>query len=171
MSNSALRIFGVGCRSKMLAFVMIFVLASLTGSLGAALASPTQKLIGAWSGRGTAVFEGNKSERIKCNAYYTGAARKINIAVRCASASYKIEIRSKLTNSSGRLTGTWEERTFNAAGDTNGSINDERLRLTVRGGGLTASMRIDFEDTAQNIYIRTRGVKLKSVQIALSKSD
>ena len=171
MSNSALRIPGSGHISGRLAIVAILGLVGVLGSVGDALASPTQKLIGAWSGRGTATFEGNRSERIKCNAYYTGKAPKINIAVRCASASYKIEIRSKLTNQSGRLTGTWEERTFNAAGDTKGSINDERLRLTVRGGGLTASMRIDFEDSAQSIYIRTQGVKLKSVRIALSKSD
>jgi len=170
MSNSAMRVLGGGRICDMLTFVTILALISLAGVASGALASPTQKLIGAWSGRGTAVFEGNRSERVKCNAYYTGKARKINIAVRCASASYKIEIRSKLTNQAGRLSGTWEERTFNATGDTKGSINDDGLRLTVRGGGLTASMRIDFENAGQNIFIKTQGVQLKSVRIALSKS-
>ena len=133
-------------------------------------ASPTKRLLGTWAGRGVARFEGNKSERIKCNAYYTGGGRKLNIAVRCASTSYKIEIRSKLENRSGRLTGTWEERTFNASGQTSGSINDERIRLSINGGGLTASMAVQFNDTEQNIKVRTDGSQLKSVAIDLSRT-
>lgn len=135
-----------------------------------AQASPTSRLLGTWAGRGVAHFEGNKSERIKCNAYYTGGGKQLNIAVRCASTSYKIEIRSKLENESGRLSGTWEERTFNASGNTSGSINDERIRLSIKGGGLTASMAVQFSEDTQNINVRADGSQLKSVAINLSRS-
>ncbi|MGI9524163.1 MAG: hypothetical protein ACR2PG_21215 [Hyphomicrobiaceae bacterium] len=133
-------------------------------------ASPVQTLLGAWAGRGTARFEGNRSERIKCNAYYTGGGAKLNIAVRCASPSYKIEIRSKLKNSSGRLSGTWEERNFNAAGQSSGSISEKRLDLSINGGGLTASMAVLFDSKKQKIDVRTGGVDLKSVAIDLRRA-
>lgn len=136
-----------------------------------AQASPMKRLMGSWSGRGTARFEGNRSERIKCNAYYTGGGSKLNIAVRCASPSYKIEIRSKLTNESGRLVGTWEERTFNASGETRGSIDEKMLKLSINGGGLTASMAVDFDGSRQAINVMTDGMELKSVAIKLARSN
>lgn len=144
--------------------------ATAVATASRAEASPTKRLLGTWAGRGVARFEGNKSERIKCNAYYTGGGRKLNIAVRCASTSYKIEIRSKLENRSGRLTGTWEERTFNASGQTSGSISEERIRLSINGGGLSASMAVQFNDTEQNIKVRADGSQLKSVAIDLSRT-
>ena len=152
-----------------LALVFALPIGPISGP-STAEASPTKRLLGAWAGRGTARFEGNRRERIKCNAYYTGGGSKLNIAVRCASVSYKIEIRSKLAHSGGRVSGTWEERTFNASGATSGSLSDDRLRLNVEGGGLTASMAIDFSESKQKIKISTAGVTLKSVAINLARS-
>ncbi len=133
-------------------------------------AAPLDKLIGAWKGKGTAVFEGNHREKVDCRAYYTGGGRQLNVAVRCASASYKIEIRSKLENTDGRLTGTWEERTFNATGQTSGTINAERMSLAVEGGGLQASMIVNYGGGNQQVRIRTKGVKLQSVSIQLARN-
>jgi hypothetical protein len=133
-------------------------------------AAQLDKLIGAWKGQGTAVFEGNRSERINCRAYYTGGGEQLNIAVRCASTSYKIEIRSKLEKNGAQLSGTWEERTFNASGATTGTINEERMRLAVEGGGLQASMTVNYGGDNQQVRIRTRGVQLQSVSIVLARN-
>ncbi len=162
---------GIGMLGAVAALGLLVIDFDGSPLVATAQASPAKRLLGAWSGRGTARFEGDRSERIRCNAYYTGTAQKLNIAVRCASPSYKIEIRSKLENRAGRLSGTWEERTFNASGETKGSINDQRLKLSINGGGLQASMAVEFNDKKQQIKVRTAGVTLKSVAVNLARTQ
>lgn len=88
--------------------------ATLTAPATARDESPLSKLAGSWNGVGTLRFDGGESERLTCRGYYTikNAGTEMGIALRCASAGAKIELRSQLTFQSGRISGTWEERTF-----------------------------------------------------------
>ena len=76
--------------------------------------APFTTLTGTWSGGGQVRLEGGKTERISCKAYYTprDGGTGVGIALRCASTSYSINLRSVLASSSGKVTGTWEEQTF-----------------------------------------------------------
>jgi len=87
--------------------------------------NPFDSLLGTWTGSGRLVLQGGQREDIKCNAYYTGGGSKLRLAVRCASASYKVEIRSKLTRAGDEISGTWEERTYNAAGSVSGRVRHQ----------------------------------------------
>ena len=100
---------------------------------GRAAASPFDTLLGSWGGTGEIRLDKGRKERIKCNAYYTGGGAQLGLAIRCQSESYKIEIRSKLSYSGGRLSGNWEERTFNATGTASGSASDSNIRLSITG--------------------------------------
>ena len=82
---------------------------------------PFNTLLGSWGGSGEIRLDKGRKERIKCNAYYTGGGSDLGLAIRCQSDNYKIEIRSKLSYSGGRLSGNWEERTFNASGTASGT--------------------------------------------------
>jgi hypothetical protein len=108
-------------------------------------------------------------ERIKCNAYYTGGGAELGLAIRCASESYKIEIRSKLSYSGGRLSGNWEERTFNAQGNATGTAIPNKITLSI-SGGVSGTMVVSYSKSRQNVSISTQGVALKSVSIALGRS-
>ena len=97
-----------------------------------------------------------------------GAA--LGIAIRCASTSYKVELRSQLQAQSGRVSGSWEERNFNAAGSVSGQASESRISLTVVGGGMTGTMNVSSSGGAQqSVVITTQGTGLKSVNITLSK--
>lgn len=128
-------------------------------------------LDGSWSGRGNVRFSDGKSERIACRAYYNpkGAGAELGLAIRCASVSYKIEIRASLVNENGRLTGSWEERTFNAAGEVTGRASAGNIRMDIAGGGLTASMSVSYGGSKQAVSISTEGTNLKGVVINLSR--
>jgi hypothetical protein len=91
------------------------------------------------------------------------------MAIRCQSESTKVEIRSKLSESGGRVSGTWEERTFNASGTASGQISSSKVSLQI-SGGIRGSMQVSFSPTRQNVSISTSGGGLKSVQISLSRS-
>src|SRR5690606_16098420 len=107
-----------------------------------------------------------------CNAYYTNRddGAGLGIALRCASQSYKIELRSKILSQGTRITGTWEERTFNASGTVTGQATGSKINMSVVGGGFTGSMAVNTTGSSQTVAINTQGIGLRSVSISLSKS-
>lgn len=150
-------------------------MALATFMLGPAAASNAQaansfdSLLGTWTGAGELVLQGGQWESVKCNAYYTGGGRQLGIAVRCASSSYRVEIRSKLTRAGDRISGNWEERTYNAVGAVKGRIRADQLSLSITGSGLSGSMTVSLASTRQSVELATKGAKLKSVNMTLSR--
>jgi hypothetical protein len=131
--------------------------------------SPFNTLLGSWGGSGEIRLDKGRKERIKCNAYYTGGGSDLGLAIRCQSDNYKIEIRSKLSYSGGRLSGNWEERTFNASGTASGTASPNRISLAIKGG-VSASMLVNYTKTTQNVNISVSGVALQGVRISLARS-
>ena len=91
------------------------------------------------------------------------------MAIRCQSDNYKIEIRSKLSYSGGRLSGNWEERTFNASGTASGTASPNKISLAIKGA-VSANMLVNYTKTTQNVDISVSGVALQGVRISLSRS-
>lgn len=145
--------------------------ASATSSpASAAGTSPFTAMAGSWSGTGTVRFEGGQSEKLRCRGSYTvkNSGAGMGLALRCASASAKIDLRSRLDYQGGRVSGSWEERTFNASGDVSGRASNGHLSLVI-GGGLSGSMSVSFTGSSQSVSIRTSGTGLKGVSISLRR--
>jgi hypothetical protein len=143
----------------------LFVCATATPSA----ADPTfTPLLGSWGGSGTYKLQDGTSEKLKCDAYYTGSGSQLGIAVRCAGANNKIEMRSKLSANGTALSGNWEERTFNAEGAVTGKLTDSKLALAITGV-VAGSMTITYDQSKQNVAIATEGSPLKSVTVSLSR--
>ena len=131
--------------------------------------SPFSTLLGSWGGSGEIQLDKGRKERIKCNAYYTGGGSDLGLAIRCQSDNYKIEIRSKLSYSGGRLSGSWEERTFNASGSATGTASPNKISLAIKGA-VSANMQVSYTKTTQNVNISVSGVALQGVRITLARS-
>ena len=131
--------------------------------------SPFSTLLGSWGGSGEIQLDKGRKERIKCNAYYTGGGSDLGLAIRCQSDNYKIEIRSKLSYSGGRLSGSWEERTFNASGSATGTASPNKISLVIKGA-VSANMQVSYTKTTQNVNISVSGVALQGVRITLARS-
>ena len=131
--------------------------------------NPFDSLLGTWTGSGKLVLQGGQWESIKCNAYYTGGGSKLRVAVRCASSSYRIEIRIKLSRAGDKISGTWEERTYKAAGSVSGRTLGDRLRFSISNGGFSGSMSVSYGGPEQLVSISTAGINLKSVDMTLSR--
>jgi hypothetical protein len=141
--------------------------AKLTAALALALASacpaaavstPFEVVKGSWVGGGALNFKDGHSEKLSCNAYYT-------------SSTGKVELRSHLNYASGQVSGSWEERTYNASGDASGILNPGTLRLNFRGG-VSGSMRVAFSASSQtvSISISTSDVPVKQMNINFKRS-
>jgi hypothetical protein len=140
------------------------------GALGAPV-SPFAQLGGTWSGDGRVRFADGSSEQIRCRAYYNpkDGGRQLGLAIRCASTSYKMDIRASLLDDNGRVTGTWEERTFNATGHATGRATSGNVSLAIAGGGLSGTMSVSFRRSSQKVAIITSGDSLRGVSMNLTR--
>lgn len=131
---------------------------------------PFGPFAGSWSGSGQVKMASGQSEPIKCKAYYTTkSADDLSLAMRCASASAKIEMRATLAHSGGSVTGNWEERSYNASGSIAGKASTNHLNLSINGGGLTGKLSVQVNGSSQSVSISTDGAGFTGVNIQLSK--
>ncbi len=144
---------------------------SLAVAVGSAVATAGvfDGLAGSWTGAGQITLDGGVKESLKCKAYYTDKSERLGIALRCASASYKIDLRANLASSGSSLSGDWEERQFNAAGKVSGEMSGNRLNLAINGGGVSGSLAVTTNGASQTVSLATEGSTLKGVSIGLSR--
>lgn len=155
-----------------LAAAAVFVTTAIASAGGPAAAeSPFASLAGTWSGAGQIKLDGGKTENIRCKAYYTtntGGAG-LGMAIRCASASNKIEMRAQLSYADGKIAGDWEERTFNATGKVVGKAAANNMSLVIDGGGLNGSMSVRLGETSQLVSISTTGSAFRGLNLSLTR--
>jgi hypothetical protein len=132
-------------------------------------AAPFDALLGAWSGSGQIRSQDGQSEPVRCTAYYSEGGQRLKLAIRCRSSSNAIEIRGQLIARGNAITGSWEERTFNASGEASGSIAGSRITLSVAGGGFSGSMSVSYGSGRQVVMIATEGIAMKSVNVTMTR--
>ena len=133
-----------------------------------ASASAVDGLLGSWRGSGTAKYTSG-SERLSCNAYFRGGGSSLGLSVICNSPTSKVHIRSNLRVSGRKVSGNWEERTFNAAGRASGSVTPGRLSIRI-SGSVNGSMTINYTKSRQSVSISMTGTSLRGVSMALNRS-
>ncbi len=134
--------------------------------------SAVANLIGTWSGAGEAQLDNGKTEPMRCKGYYTAQGDDgLGIAIRCANASARIDLRATLAFANGAVTGNWEERTYNAAGSVTGKARSDKVDLAITGGGLSASMAVAIKGGSQSVSIKAEGSGLKGVQITMTRGS
>ncbi|MGI9521032.1 MAG: hypothetical protein ACR2PG_05215 [Hyphomicrobiaceae bacterium] len=150
-------------------FVLIWQV-SLVLPSASAEAQGFDALRGAWRGTGQLRLASGRTERLRCRAYYNPkeSGRRLGMAVRCASSSYKFELRSKLTAKGNRVSGTWEERSFNASGRAFGSLRPGRLALTATGS-IRASLLVSFSRNRQTVRLSSATGEFRRLVLTLRK--
>lgn len=146
----------------------------LSLDLGSALAADSLfgRLEGYWSGTGTVTMNNGSSDRIRCKASY--AVRQDGNALeqdlRCASDSYKMQVKTNVISRGGSISGTWSEATRNIVGNLSGTASGSEVRANVAGAGFTASLDLATKGDKQIVTIKPEGgTEIVSVSIALRK--
>lgn len=155
-------------RGQVLATLITIGLPGLASPLLAA--GPFAVFIGSWSGSGSIRLDDGRSEALKCKAYYSPKGEEnLGLALRCASSANRIELRAQLTTSGGRVSGHWEERTYNAVGTVAGHASANTIKVAINGGGFSGSMTVTIDGRSQVISVTTQGVALKGVNVTLRR--
>ena len=127
-------------------------------------------LAGLWSGNGTIELEDNARERIRCRATYAvrGDGEAMNLSLRCASDSYKFEIKSDVVSKGGAITGSWSEATRGVNGPVDGKASRNRFHVNVNSPAFTARLEMATEGAKQTATI-TSDSALKIARISLTR--
>ena len=153
--------------------VATIILATTPVTTDTAQAKPSgifSKLNGVWRGTGRITLAGGNSQRISCRAYYTvkNGGAGLGFAIRCASPGNKIELRALIKDTNGRLSGTWEERTFNATGQVTGTVSPNTVKLKINGA-ISGRVNINYSKSRQKVSISTATESLRGIEINLRR--
>ena len=145
---------------------------ALLGSGSAAHAGAFDDYAGTWSGNGTITIADAGTERIRCRGTYTvdAAGNGLHQNIKCASDSYKFELKSNVEAAGSKITGSWSEATRNVNGSLEGSISGSDITALVQTNGYAATFNVSTRGGKQNINIASKG-ELRSVTMALSKAN
>jgi hypothetical protein len=157
------------CRAAAAVSVFSVILAH---SGAAQVASPFAGLGGSWSGSGRVRLDAGQTEALRCTANYVprSGGSGLGLSLRCASASNRIELRANLSARGGRVSGSWEERSFNAGGDLSGLASGGSLRLRF-SGTISGSMLVTTAGNSQSISVRTDNSALQGVNVSLRRRN
>jgi hypothetical protein len=138
----------------------------------AALQGALASLPGRWTGEGRLGFKDGKAETVTCRATYFAAmdAPGLKQTIRCASPSGKIELKSRLEDKDGVLTGEWSEEVYNLKGELNGKVTERGLVVTVKGADLDANMDVIVKDNRQIVEIQFHNTSLIGLTLVLTRS-
>jgi hypothetical protein len=135
---------------------------------------PFASLDGWWGGIGRLRFKDGKTEDVKCRATYfiEGDGNQLKQTIRCASGSGKIEVKSSVRHSEGKLKGEWNELMYNVNGVLDGEVTPRGYRVTVKGTEgttLSANMDIIVKDAKQMVEIQFFSETLIGLTLMLNK--
>jgi hypothetical protein len=146
------------------------VLGAMAVSSGIA-APPFTGLSGAWAGAGRITMSDGSSEPIRCKATYTAdkAGTKLDQVLRCASDSYKFNVKSKVGADGNALSGQWTETTYNLTGTFTGTVKGAKIEGRVRGSGLMIGVALVTRGNQQQARFLSQGTEMREVRISLTK--
>ncbi|MGC2224351.1 MAG: hypothetical protein WA624_19375 [Methylocella sp.] len=112
------------------------------------------------------------TERIRCKASYAvnAAGKALQQSLRCASDSYKLEIRSNVISEGGSLSGSWAEATRGVSGNISGRASDAEISANVAGAGFSARLDVRTHGGKQSVTLKPQGdAGVSAVSISLRK--
>ncbi|MGE0022278.1 MAG: hypothetical protein AB7S70_01450 [Hyphomicrobium sp.] len=134
---------------------------------------PFANLDGWWGGAGRLRFKDGKTEEVKCRATYFVEAdgNTLKQTIRCASPGGKIELKSEVRHSDGKLSGDWKEEMYNISGTLDGTVTPRGFRVAVKASetALSANMDIIVKDKRQMVEIQFFSETLIGLTLLLDK--
>ena len=132
---------------------------------------PFAGLDGVWSGRGQIHLANGSRENLHCRATYQVGAdgRAMHQALRCASDSYKFELRSDVESQGIEISGNWSELTHSIAGKLSGKAQRGRIEVRVNSDVLNAEVTLVSRGDQQTVTIFSPGSQINNVAISLRR--
>lgn len=116
-----------------------------------AAGSPFEKLTGDWTGEGTVKTKSDPQKKVSCKVNYKVAGRDLTQSLSCTGDDYEIEATLKLTNTDGKVKGSWNEVIYDASGEVSGKAHEDVIRAVIRGDKFSGRMSLKITETGHTI--------------------
>lgn len=155
----------IGALTAVLAIAASPVLAQRGGS------GPFENLGGSWSGNGTIRMSTGASERIRCRATYAvpEGGNSMQQDLRCASDSYRFDLRSDVTSQGGAISGRFLETSRNVGGALSGRAGAGTIQARAEGPGFSANLSVSTKGNQQSVTIISPGAGVQEISITMRK--
>jgi hypothetical protein len=152
-------------------FVLALMLLAASPGRGQA-AGPFDVMAGSWSGSGVVNTSDGSHERVRCIAKYVSekGGNGVQLDLRCATDSYKVEFTSSIVQSGGSLSGNWFERTRKVGGQISGSVQGDQVSVRASGQTFTAILSVKTQGTRQTFSMESPGAWIPEFSIALNRA-
>lgn len=143
----------------------------LSGGAAQAAETPFAAMAGSWSGGGVLSTSDGGQERLRCRASYDvdGSGAELHLNLRCASASYSIDLASNVQYRSGAISGEWTESSRNASGTLSGRAAGGHIDAAATGPNFSAGLSLTTHGNRQTVSIRPQGTSITGVTLALDR--
>jgi hypothetical protein len=118
-----------------------------------AAGNPFDQLKGYWRGGGTVTPNNGNAEKVSCRVTYNVAGTNVSQTMNCAGTDYKINTRTKLTYKGGKISGSWNESTYDANGGVSGTANGNTIHARITGDKFSGRMSINISGKGHSINI------------------
>jgi hypothetical protein len=146
----------------------------VAGVCPAAAGDAFKRLEGQWQGKGTIEFSNKSKETLRCRASYDvlQSGANVQLAIRCAGDSYKIELMGNASEAGGKVSGSWSEATLNVSGTLSGSADGSNIRVTAASPAFTAVFGLVTNGGKQSVSIRseTPDSTIRGATISLARN-
>ncbi len=115
--------------------------------------NPFDLLNGYWSGGGTIAPGKGSPEKVSCKVTYNVAGAAVTQNMRCAGTDYKFNTSSKLTYTGGKISGSWSETTYDAAGSVSGTAAGNTVHAIISGDKFSGRLSINVSGSSHTINI------------------
>ena len=133
-----------------------------------------KRLEGQWRGKGTIEFSNKTKETLHCRAAYDvlQSGANLQLAIRCASDSYRIDLLGNVNEANGKISGSWSEATLNVAGTLSGSAEGSNIKVLASSPAFTASFGLVTHGGKQSVSIRseTPDSTIRGASISLARN-
>jgi hypothetical protein len=147
-------------------------LISPIGHARAASAAPFEGLSGKWAGEGSIALTNGTTERLRCDASYAvgGGGATLDQNLKCASDSYKFDLRVSLEDKGGAIVGNFNELNNNVQGGISGQESKGLIRVQANAQSFTADVSVATHGSTQSVKIRSASGNLSLVNITLRRA-
>ena len=158
----------------MLRIILAAALCAAGGLSQASAGEAFTRLAGQWRGKGTIEFSNKSKETLHCRAAYDVLERGANLqlSIRCASDSYKIDLLGNANEAGGKVTGSWSEATLNVSGSLSGSAEGSNIKVLATSPVFTASFGLVTHGGRQSVSIKseTPDSTIRGASISLARN-
>jgi hypothetical protein len=115
--------------------------------------NPFDQLKGDWTGGGVVTPSKGGTEKVDCKVTYTVAGSAVTQSMLCSGNDYKFDAKTKFKYDGGKVTGSWNEATYDASGSVSGTAAGETVHARISGDKFSGRMAINVADGGHTINI------------------